>query len=622
LFWSRVLFTSYVLLPGEFLRGFAPFGADPNAPWNLLRWDSLGQYYPWRLFTARQLGAGLIPLWNPHEFTGAPFVANGQSAVFYPLNLPFWLLDTARAFGVSAWLHSLLACLGTYALAQRWKLSRAASVLSAIIFGFGGYLTTWVTLPTLSNTASWLPLLILLFERGAFESTTATNDSRAEPTELDLQEAKRQQRIAGIWLSLAFACTLLAGHAQVFVYCGMALFLRSLLTRYPWHALWFLARSSALTILLAAIQIIPTLELARNGHRAVQGGPSMGSWNFVKGNALPVSELPTLLLPGGPALSYSENFGYVGVVAVLLAGVGTVLAMAQKRLSVSHGYALGLGLFGLLYALATPLAMIFYFTVPGLSQMGGTGRAFLLWNGGIALLAAFGLDTLRRKAGTRASMVSLLALLLVTGELFAASWNVAPTAPRETIYPDTELTRFLQQNTKDGSRVLFITPRRNWLPGEDLQPDSQHPAGILPPNGAMVYGLSEANGYDSLAPLAYRRFVAEGEGGEVAPKWNGNMTLLENADSLSLDQLRVRWVASLTPLDAKSVELKREIDGVYLYERAPTDSPSMSGADFSPGWRNGRYQPESFRLGSFLTLCALAYCAFSLRINLRQRIIT
>src|SRR4028118_2353358 len=88
LFWIRVLATGHVLLPGDFLRGFAPYGNDPQAPWNILQWDSLGQYYPWRFFAAQQLSQGLIPLWNPHQFSGTPFVANGQSAVFYPLGFP------------------------------------------------------------------------------------------------------------------------------------------------------------------------------------------------------------------------------------------------------------------------------------------------------------------------------------------------------------------------------------------------------------------------------------------------------------------------------------------------------------------------------------------------------
>ncbi|MDQ3814065.1 MAG: YfhO family protein, partial [Armatimonadota bacterium] len=218
-YWSKVLFTGHVLLPGAFLRGFAPFGADPQAPWNILQWDALAQYYPWRAFAARQWQSGLIPLWNPHQFAGTPFLANGQSAVFYPLNLPFWLLDVAFAFGVSALLHTLLATLATYFLAQHWQLSRAASLLAAIAFGFCGYLTAWVMLPTLANTASWLPLSLLLLER-------ATDKERESGGKGEWRNADQATLILSPILpfshspilAVALCCALLAGHVQIFFY--------------------------------------------------------------------------------------------------------------------------------------------------------------------------------------------------------------------------------------------------------------------------------------------------------------------------------------------------------------------------------------------------------------------
>ena len=83
-------------------------------PWNPLMWDGMAEFYPWRLFAAESLRAGWIPLWNPHQFCGTPFVANSQSAVFYPLNLLFCVMPVARAFGVSVWLHLRLTGLFLY----------------------------------------------------------------------------------------------------------------------------------------------------------------------------------------------------------------------------------------------------------------------------------------------------------------------------------------------------------------------------------------------------------------------------------------------------------------------------------------------------------------------------
>lgn len=612
LYWSRVLFTSHVLLPGEMLLGFAPFGAEGSAPWNILQWDALAQYYPWRHFAAQQLQSGLIPLWNPHQFSGAPFIANGQSAVFYPLNFPFWVVDVARAFGVSAALHTLLASLSTYALLQRWRLSRAASLLGAIAFGFCGYLAAWVLLPTLANTASWLPLGILLLEK-AVEGVKVRATFKA----------------MFALLAVAIACSFLAGHAQIFFYILVALALRALLLRPLLRAVSTLVAACALAGFLGAIQALPTLELARLGHRA-GATPTVAGWeNFLAPRALQGWDLPSLFVFGWPqSYSFSENFGYVGAGVLALVVFATIAFLIRREYSWNEGlqrrtFAVALPALGVLYATATPLAKAFYFYVPGLAQMGGVGRALLLWSFGAALLAAFGLDALRRRWST--PVIPVLALLLISGELFAYGILQVRTAPRATIYPATAVTQFLQSQTQDGSRVLLLTPRATWLPPEGFPPGSpvRRPAGVLPPNGAMVYGLNDVNGYDSLAPRAYREFLVQGEDSDVSPQLNGNMILLENLTSPALDQLNVRYVVSQNPLQTTGLREVLRADGCIVYQRAVQPVPQLSGRDFSPGWREGKYQPEPFRLGAFLSLCALCLTAFllcSCRVNFLEAV--
>ena len=651
LYWIRVLVSDQVLLPGEFLRGFAPFGNDARAPWNILQWDALGQYFPWRTFAARQLQAGQIPLWNPYQFAGTPFLANGQSAVFYPLSAPFWFFDVARAFGISAWLHSLLACFGSYFLSQHWKLSRQSSLLAAVAFGFCGYLTFWVTLPTLSNTASWLPLLILLFERalpfeGELSDKSEPSSKRATEQNTTIQNATKQNasdnrvldarsdearwaRARDFWLlALALSCAFLAGHPQIFIYCVFALFLRALtwpLRRWK-RAFSVLLPALGATLVLCAIQILPTLELARLGHRAGQSASAEG-WNFVAANALQFSDLPSFFNPFQPMLSFGENKGYIGLVVLLLASMGIVAALLHRSRneesstrSAPHNavFAVVLAVFGLAFALASPLSQLFYFGVPGLSQMGGVGRALSLWSLGAAFLAAFGLDFLR--ARWKSPLLPLIALLFVTGELFAATWNTQPTAPRASIYPDTTLTKFLQAQTKNGGRVLLWTPRKGWFATEDLPPGANvsHPTGILPPNGATVYGINDINGYDSLSSGAFRQFLNGNEGADVSPPRNGNMVFVNNLQSPALDALDVRFV--VVPETAREtivVPNAREVlrsDGCVVFQRNRVldSTRQTSGRDFFPGWTGDKYNPTSFRLGAWLSLLGLGVMSFHL----------
>ena len=768
LYWSHVLFSDAVLLPGDFLRGFAPFGSDPQAPWNILQWDALGQYFPWRFFAAQQLQGGLIPLWNPHQFSGTPFLANGQSAIFYPLSFPFWLFETARAFGISAFLHTLLASGSAYFLARRWNLSRAAALLGAIGFSFCGYLAAWIVLPTLSNTASWLPLLLLLFERAcdrptprndastretlsphdaipetknaARESETArvasTRDAISSPDEtlsgeknvrskntlLDERDATRKIAIARDELSsrgaasprvqntrrdfalfaLALASCFLAGHPQIFLYVGLALLLRAFTLSPILRALRVLALSGLGALCLGALQLLPFLELMRVGHRAGSIASAAG-WREIAARALLPESLPSLFLPLPPLYSFDENKGYAGLIISLLALVALAL-LAQRALqrrkigapqsaaaptsfsnrsrqrptenqrpaekasastreknvaappssNVQRGsgddnradlnradlrdfsgalsaetaaqnaagrrastrallFCALLALFGLLFAMATPLPQFLYFYAPGFSQIGGVGRALLWWNFGAALLAAFALDALKNHA--RFSMFAALAILLVGAELFAASWNTQPTAPRATIYPRTQVTDFLQRETRDGARVLLITPREMWLPTEGFRAPRTHPPGVLMTNGATVYGLNDVSGYDSLSLKSYRAFVAQGEkDGAVSPPLNGNILLLNNPLSKQLDALNVRFVVSENELSPQVGEVVLRAENCIVYRRRvlAANVKQMRGADFAPGFRDGKYQPQSFRFGAFVSLCALALIGFLL----------
>ena len=636
LFWGRVLFTGQVLLPGAMLSGFAPFGGDISAPWTILQWDSLAQYYPWRHFAGQELRAGHIPLWNPFEFTGTPFVANAQSAVFYPLNLPFWFLDTAHAFGVAAFFHSLLAMFATYFLGQRWQLSRAASVVAAVAFAGCGYLAGWALLPTLFATASWLPLCLLLFEkasdgaqlRGAKisgeseellliksrEAASIHANSRDDGASRGAKARDLQARGATWGLVGALACALLAGHAQIFFYIVLALALRQMFLRKRGRGFVILVGALAGAALISMIQILPTLELARYGHRAGDAATAQ-AWQFVKGRALQLDALPSLFFPAWPAPSWNENFGYIGLGMTLLALAGLGYGAREGQSANGKWFALALAVFGLLYALATPLAELFFFAVPGVSQMGTPGRALILWSLGAALLAGYGVDFLRAKL--KSALVPAVALLIIAAELGFNAFSVQPTAPRAQIYPETALTTWLQARTDRNNRVLFYTPRSQWLPREAFSAPQTHPVGAMPPNGALVYRLHEVNGYDSLSLRQYRAYISGEEftrvGGAdvegVAPQLNGNMVLINNLNSPVLDDLALRYIVVPQAINLGANTPKGVIvfsaDGCDVWERPLGGQLRISGAAFSPGWKNGGYNPETFRFGAFVSLCAL-----------------
>jgi hypothetical protein len=380
---ARSLF-NFTLLPSGLLANLLPWSAGAASPrpfWNALIWDSWGQYFPWRDFAARSLRAGHIPLWNPYQFCGTPFLANGQSAIFYPLNFIFWLLDPRPALGVSMLLHLILGGWFSYLFLRSLRLARFAALIGGMAFALNGYFLAWIYLPTLVASAIWLPLALLFAEkfirRGKWAFAAAAGG--------------------------ALGLSALAGHPQIFLLCGL------------FFALYFIARgiaarrwgqllagglwACAALALTGAVQLLPLLELLHLSHRG--GGGGEAGYHFYLAWALPWHNLVTLLLPdffGNPTLgtywgkgSYSEYCAYAGLVPLLLAIAGA----CWGRSFAARFFAIA-GAFWLLCALGTPLNWPLFHFVPGLKNAGSPSRLLLLYLISVSFLAGVGADWLGR----------------------------------------------------------------------------------------------------------------------------------------------------------------------------------------------------------------------------------
>src|SRR5262249_24295774 len=82
----------------------------------LVDYDALVYFYPQRVYLARSLCAGEIPLWDPNLFLGAPFLANPQTAVLSPPSWLFLLGPVQSIYTAQLVLHAFLAAFFTYLL--------------------------------------------------------------------------------------------------------------------------------------------------------------------------------------------------------------------------------------------------------------------------------------------------------------------------------------------------------------------------------------------------------------------------------------------------------------------------------------------------------------------------
>src|SRR5690348_4184114 len=88
--------------------------------------DHFDYFQPLRWFTADELRHGRLPLWNSYSASVEPWLANPQTAVFYPPAWIFLALPFTAAYNLFlAWHLMLLGC-GALLLFRRFASSGAA----------------------------------------------------------------------------------------------------------------------------------------------------------------------------------------------------------------------------------------------------------------------------------------------------------------------------------------------------------------------------------------------------------------------------------------------------------------------------------------------------------------
>lgn len=382
----------------------------------LPRGDTFTYFYPYWVYRNEALRSGRLPLWNPYLFMGAPFLANSQTGVLY---LPNWLLiwlDAPDAVKAAIVTHVAWAAAGMYLFARRsLRLGVLGAVTAGAVFALGGYLTAQVEHVNQVQGLAWMPWLFRLWD-----------------------SAQTGKRWAILWLGLAFAMQLLAGHSQTTFISGISLGCWALwrafkvwqegrrnrlapgpaLARIAWP-LGALALGVLLGGGLAAAQLAPTLELARLSNRS-GGLPFLEAISF----SLRPQLIGRALLPGysGEPL-FSEYVSYTGIAAFGLALLGLRAGWRRWRIA-------GLGILAVVAVLLAigafnPVywAMVRY--LPGFNLFRAPARWLVLLAFSAGGLAGTGLDALaqRHEQGKRQPVEALwpaLPTLALVGLSFLA----------------------------------------------------------------------------------------------------------------------------------------------------------------------------------------------------------
>jgi len=106
-----------------------------------------------------RLKAGGVPLWNPEQWCGTPFLANPSMGVFQPLNAPFVFLPTARAFAVHGFLCLFLMGLFFVVFLRALDAGYLPAVIGGTVYAFCGASAAALPRPDVLNGLVWAPLV-------------------------------------------------------------------------------------------------------------------------------------------------------------------------------------------------------------------------------------------------------------------------------------------------------------------------------------------------------------------------------------------------------------------------------------------------------------------------------
>lgn len=366
--------------------------------------DLASQYIPWYEFGFGELRRGHLPLWNPHLFSGLPYLGGFQSALLYPPNLLYLALPLAAAVNLLFALHIALAGFFMFLWAAHRGLHPLACFVSAALLMFSGpcFLHLYPGHLPLLTTVAWIPLAFLAID--AFLAT---------------------RRL--IWCltgMAAIAMMLLAGEAQyVFrtvVAAGIYTLFRLPGERRRLQAVAGLAAMLGGAAALAAAQLLPgAVAIAESvrGRRLPQHFAALAS--------LPPENLLTLLTPGFFGdLQASSYWGksYLWEMSLFFGVTGLVLALCGQRYGDKNvrRFSFPFVLVMLLLALGsrTPLFGFLYSFVPGFDKFRGNSKFIFHAVLFLTLLAGIGLDSLLR---SRRKTVRMPALLATAGLTLAAA---------------------------------------------------------------------------------------------------------------------------------------------------------------------------------------------------------
>ena len=375
--------------------------------------DSLDHNIIRRYLAVRSLTEhGEFPLWEPKIGCGAPLFAESEAGVLYPAILFFFLKNLTLAVNLTVLSAVLIAMLGSYLWCRCLGLDPPASGTAALAYGFSYSFLLRTGQLNIIHVIAWLPVSLAV---------------------IHLHFKTAQKRFFFL-LTVIWTAQLLVSHFQMAAICQVCCWLYAgwlVCTQTDRHIVFRLKRlgmlvcALAFAVSLAAVQLLPTRELASQSTRGTEVSletldKTAARWHmlavFVNPFYPEFSDNPHEIAPRNKTCFYArEWFHYIGIIPFLLC----FYAFAAPRRRLARG--LGLQAVFFLTASLGPAYGLYYLIwrfLPFFSSFRGPSRFAVPLTCIMAALAAVGtqnlLDCLKSHCGTRCRNTAAVVLLLLT----------------------------------------------------------------------------------------------------------------------------------------------------------------------------------------------------------------
>lgn len=585
---GSTLFTSRVDLPGNLAFVAYPWQATGRPPVKANTGIIFTQIAPWTRIARDAVRAGHVPLWNRYSASGAPLLANQQTAIYHPFTLLGLLLTSGKAFTLTAALRLFTVAFFAFLLLRNWEISSNAAIFGAVAYTFSSFHVVWLLFP-LGLSTMMLPICLV-----------------------GVQEIVRKASSAAYaLLILGLSLTVLGGHPESALWVWMVTVVFAIhgcaIAAFSWaggiRRLTLIASAFVFAMMLTAFFWYPTLAILHvtPRYQAMQlseANPANHGLSYewllplITPNVLGNPANGTYLPPRGFHPAVLNDYGEVASGYAGLATLGLALAapfVARRR---PLGIALALMFLSLLTFAEAPgwRDMIRLIPLLGISLH---QRLRIFWDLGVCIAAALTLDAAIRGQRLRSIQAALLAVVTSVAMIYAVrapAFLRDPLALAQLIVPllTTAGIAFALSRkwlfAAAGTALVFI----DLVVATYHYNPSTRPADIYPLTGAITrlqraekpfriaawgwsflpdtpgyYGIEDIKTTDPIQHANYMRLMK----GYLNADPASYDQLLRDASQPFFDYLNIKYVyvppdQSLT--DQRFIEVYRGSDGVLL----------------------------------------------------------